>query len=922
MSEDQRPPEDPDATRTAGEQSGSVHHIGNYRLLERVGEGGMGEVWLAEQEKPVRRRVALKLIKAGMDTRQVIARFESERQALALMNHPSIAKVFDAGTTPEGRPFFAMEYVKGEPITCYCDRHCLTTRERLELFMKVCAGVQHAHQKGIIHRDIKASNVLVAIQEEKPVPKIIDFGVAKATEHRLTEQTVYTQLGVLIGTPEYMSPEQAEMTGLDVDTRTDVYSLGVLLYELLTGVLPFDPKELRKSGFDEIRRKIREEEPFRPSTRVSTLDGETATSLSTTHRVELPTLRRQLKGDLDWITMKALEKDRTRRYGSANELAADIGRHLRHEPVEAGPPSASYRMGKFVRRHKVGVAAGVVVALAVVLGIAGTTVGFVRAKRAEGQARQEAETAERVSDFLVNLFEVSDPSEARGNTITAREILDKGAEKIELELGDQPLVRARLLHTIGSVYERLGLYDLAIALLESALAQRREALGNQHPATLGSMSALGWTCYQCGRLDRARELFRESHEGRTLVFGEDHPDTLWSLHYLGTIESRFQNFHEAERLLLKALERERRILGDEHYNTLGTINNLAQLYQTLGRYDEAERLHRENLETRRRVLGEDHPITVTSMHNLGFLYRTLGRYDEAELLLRETLKIQGRVLGEEHPDAFRSMRELVKLFRSQGRYDEALAYLEKAIEFGHDSAYLDRAEVLAYLNEDDEVVAAVGEGMKVDGQSADYYRSLAFPLFWLGRVDEAIEVLDRAIDMHPNDAAAHFNRAGISCYGNRPCDEIMADMKRGDELGGPTVNTYLYLAWLPNADLHVSCPEDYDAERALQMARKVDELLPENPIVQGTLGLALYRNGHFEEAWQALTTFFENIAESNESYGCLLFTMAMTEWKLGRETEARAYYDRGVTNVEATLPKSPLLLRFKQEATELLGVQP
>ncbi|MEW6365930.1 MAG: serine/threonine-protein kinase [Acidobacteriota bacterium] len=314
--------------------------IGNYRVLQRLGEGGMGIVYEAEQEAPVRRRVALKLVKWGMDTKEVLGRFESERQALALMDHPNIARVYEAGATAQGRPYFAMEYVKGVPITEYCDSNCLGCGERLGLFMQICGGVQHAHQKGIIHRDIKPSNIIVTMRDGKPVPKIIDFGVAKATAQKLTERTIFTQLGQWIGTPEYMSPEQAQLTGLDVDTRTDVYSLGILLYELLTGVVPFDPAELRASGFDEMRRRIREEEPLRPSTRVSRLRA-TGDVIARMRRMDQQGLVRQLSGDLDWITMKALEKDRTRRYGAPSELVADLERYLRHEPVLASPPRAT-----------------------------------------------------------------------------------------------------------------------------------------------------------------------------------------------------------------------------------------------------------------------------------------------------------------------------------------------------------------------------------------------------------------------------------------------------------------------------------------------------------------------------------------------------------------------------------------------------
>ena len=328
--------------------------IGPYKILEKIGEGGMGVVYLAEQQKPLRRRVALKLIKLGMDTKDVLARFESERQALAVMNHPNIAKVHDAGSTEQGRPYFVMEYVQGVPITDYCDRHRLTTRERLEAFIPVCQAIHHAHQKAIIHRDVKPSNILVSVEDGRPVPKVIDFGVAKATSQRLTERTLFTQHGMLVGTPEYMSPEQAEMTGLDIDVTTDIYSLGVVLYELLAGALPFDPQALRAAGHDEMRRIIREEDPPKPSTRVSTL-GANSGEIARHRKTDPATLQRTLRDELDWITMRAMEKDRTRRYGSPAELAADIVRHMRNEPILAGPPSTAYRARKFVRRHRLGV---------------------------------------------------------------------------------------------------------------------------------------------------------------------------------------------------------------------------------------------------------------------------------------------------------------------------------------------------------------------------------------------------------------------------------------------------------------------------------------------------------------------------------------------------------------------------------------
>ena len=432
--------------------------VGPYRILERIGEGGMGVVYLAEQQEPIRRRVALKLIKLGMDTEQVIARFESERQALALMSHPNVARVLEAGATAEGRPFFVMEYVAGIPITDYCDRYHLSLRERLELFLQACEAIQHAHQKGLIHRDIKPSNVLVTTEEDRPVVKVIDFGVAKATTQRLTERTLFTRHGILVGTPEYMSPEQAEGGGLDVDTRTDVYSLGVLLYVLMVGALPFDSEDLRRAGFDEIRRRIREDAPPRPSTRVSSLGPESVPAAKN-RRTDLTTLTRELKGDLDWIVMKALEKEPPRRYGSPSDLAAEIRRHLSDQPVLARPPSAVYRLHKLVRRHRLVVAATVLVVLALVGGAAVSTWQAVRATRAERLALEEAETARQVADFVVDLFELSDPGVARGETVTAREILERGRRRIEDGLRDRVRVRRQFEDPVRRPYPFIGVGD-------------------------------------------------------------------------------------------------------------------------------------------------------------------------------------------------------------------------------------------------------------------------------------------------------------------------------------------------------------------------------------------------------------------------------------------------------------------------------
>jgi len=435
---DDRTQDAPPPAHTADRQPPQPpEQIGDYRILECIGEGGMGVVYKAEQRTP-RRIVALKIVKLGMDSKQVVARFEAERQALAMLSHPNVAKVLDGGVTDRGRPYFAMEFVPGIPLTLYCQRNKLSVKARLGLFNPVCHAIQHAHQKGIIHRDLKPSNILVQMSDGQPVPKVIDFGIAKATNAALTERTLHTVTGAMIGTPEYMSPEQAQTSGLDVDTRTDIYSLGVILYELLTGTLPFDPKTLREAGPEGMIRIIRESDPPKPSTRLSgspaaTKSKDASTTAAASPR-EAKALRREISGDLDWITLKAMEKDRTRRYETAIGLAIDLRRHLDLQPVMARPPTTRYKLGKFIRRHKRGVLAASLVVLALLLGMIGTAIGLVTARHAEAQARaaeitakQEAQKATTLSRFLENMLESARPGAAGGRAVTVVDLLDRAA---------------------------------------------------------------------------------------------------------------------------------------------------------------------------------------------------------------------------------------------------------------------------------------------------------------------------------------------------------------------------------------------------------------------------------------------------------------------------------------------------------------
>ncbi len=689
--------------------------IGPYRILHKIAEGGMGAIFVAEQSEPVKRRVAIKVIKDGRDSAQVITRFDAERQALAMMDHQNIARVLDAGADTDGSPYFVMELIQGIPINKYCDENKLSLEERLNLFIPVCKAVQHAHQKGILHRDLKPSNVLVAIYDGKPVPKVIDFGLAKALQHaqKLTDKTMITELGKVVGTLQYMSPEQARADAMDVDTRTDIYALGVMLYELLTGSTPLETATLGTKALLQVLAIIRDTDPPRPSDRLSHI-GDSISGISDQRQILPSKLRQILRGELDWVVMKALEKDRTRRYESASGFADDLQRYLSGDAVLARPPSTAYRLSKLVRKNRGLVTSAAIMTLLLLSGIAGTTYGLVQAKKqtklavaetarankesqlaavSEQAAKQSAQqsnqdkqaaemSAKRSRDVLQILtrsFRSIDPKEGADALMPAKDVLLRALESVDASSLDD-LGKAQLLESLSSSLTSFGEYEDAIAAARKVLSIRTGNLGDQHPDTLIAMNNLARSLEGAGQSKEAIELLENALPLQKTIAGANHPDTLVSMRNLANSYQSAGRSGEAFELNERLLQISKDNFGDDHPRTLSALSSLASSYFHAGKNEKAIELSEQVLQSEKTNRGLDHPVTLVAMSNLATGYEKAGRHSEALQLTEQIVKLRESKLGEDHPHTLSSIADLAALYMRTGRKDEAIKLQESVLE--------------------------------------------------------------------------------------------------------------------------------------------------------------------------------------------------------------------------------------------------
>ncbi|UCE58992.1 MAG: serine/threonine protein kinase [Phycisphaerales bacterium] len=874
----QSPPADPRCER-----------IGQYKLLDTLGRGGMGVVYRAQQENP-RRTVALKVIKPGIESREMLKRFHHEGQVLGCLQHPGIAQVFEAGTedTPQGpQPFFAMELVHGQPLTEYAKQHSLDTRKRLELVAKICDAVHHAHQKGIVHRDLKPGNILV---DDSGQPKILDFGVARATDADIRTTTLQTDVGQLIGTIAYMSPEQVAGDSRELDTRSDVYSLGVVCYELLTGRQPHD---ITQKTIPQAARIIAEENP-----------------------TALTAVDKGFRGDVETIVSKALEKDKHRRYQSASDLAADIRRFLADEPISARPATTMYQLRKFARRNKALVGGTLATFLALLAGVIGISFQAVRlarerdnAKRAEHVAQQQRDEAEAqraeaqrqtamakaVDNFLnKDLLAAANPMEM-GRDVTVREVLDKAAATVDDRFSDQPLVEAAVHKTLGTTYVSLGEYSLAESQVIKALEHHRMELGEDHPETLDSFRDLSSTYRLQGRLAEAETQSLQTLEKHRRVFGEDAAETVGAWSDLAASYLAQARYEEGEEILLRVLKARRRLLGEEHPHTFATTNVLADLYTELGRFADAERLYSQLMEHSERVLGREHPSTSAIIHDLGKLHLDQGHYREAESLLANALEIRRQVFGEEHPRTLITANVLAQTYRRQGRFTDAEQLYVQISQARSRTLGEEHPHTLHTMNSLANVYARQGKHAEaeelyvtvVDARTHVLGQDHVHTLNSMGnlaalyslqkRYSEAEPVLIKVLevqrrlrgDEHPQTLVSSHNLA-----------KLYEDLGRLDEAEG------LYLKTLSAR------------ERAL------GEQHPHTLVTQHNLGRLYDRQGRFDEAelmhGEALEVRREVLGNDNRNTLASMYELGATLLSLKRFAEAEALaleFEKGIRNI-------------------------
>ncbi|HXI02137.1 MAG TPA: tetratricopeptide repeat protein [Candidatus Saccharimonadales bacterium] len=880
--------------------------IGPYKLLEVIGEGGMGTVFMAEQTQPIHRQVALKIIRPGMDSRQVLARFEAERQALALMDHPNIARVLDAGATEAGRPYFVMELIKGVPITRFCDERHLSPSERLELCLPVCRAVQHAHQKGILHRDLKPSNVLVALYDGNPVPKVIDFGVAKAIREPLTDRTLATGFGAIIGTLEYMSPEQAELNQLDVDTRSDIYGLGVLLYELLTGTTPILQEQIRRAASLEVLRWIREEEPPTPSTRLRA-SGEIRT-IAAARGLDPARLSGLMRGEIDWIVMKCLEKDRDRRYESADALAGDIRRYLVGEPVEACPPSPYYRLRKLARKHRRLVLTAAAIIAILIVGILATTWEAIRATRAEALAKEQADIAQQINRFLQDdLLASANPMNSSDRDLKLRVVLDRASEKVETSFKDRPIVEAGLQNTLGLSFMSLGEYPSAERHLRRAFDLYQNIRGPRHQDTNAARNNLALLLNREGHLDEARKLHEENLAILRDTVGPENVETLKSAGGLSVVLLAQAHYGDAQKLLEETLPVARRVLGDEDGMTLSFQANLAIAQMNLGNLEEARKIDESILAIDRKKFGDESPPTLKSANNLASVLRQQGHLQEALELYRETLKAKQHALGPEHPSTLVSMYNIGGLYRAQGKLDEAIRTFEEVLPIQRRVLGPEHTDTLRSM------IALCGA------------------LHQKGRLEEAASMCEEALAIqrralgpeHPDTLRSMFALGDVYLDEGRATEArnlydkaLAARRKILDPAHPETLSIVKNLAWLYATSQTLPFR---DPGRAEALAREALARTPDDGGVWNTLGVAQYRAGRWEDSIESLRKSMElrHGGDSND-----YFFLAVDSFELGRLEEARTWRRKAVEWMDRNSPDNPDLKRFRAEADDVMGPDP